>query len=60
MHEALGYKCLELGGPVGGDAMLWPGYVVDKVHEWVKTERHGSVSNSTHTHSQETGPIRSA
>ena len=59
MHEDLGYKCLKLGGSVGGDAVFWPGYVVDKAHEQVKTERHGSVSSSTHTRSQEMGPIRS-
>ena len=47
MHEGPGYKRLELGGPVGGGAVLWPGYVVDKAHEQVKTERHGSVSSST-------------
>ena len=60
MHEGLGYKCLELGGPVGGGAVLWPGYVVDKAHKRVKKERHGSVSSRTHTRSQEMGPIRLA
>ena len=51
MHEDPGYKCLELGGPVGGSVVFWLGYVVDKAHERVKTERHGSVSSSTHTRS---------
>ena len=51
MHEGPGYKRLELGGPVGGGAVLWAGYVVDKAHEWVKTERHSSVSSSMHTRS---------
>ena len=60
MRDGPGCKCLELGGPVGGDAVLWSGYVVDKAHERVKTEWHGSVSSSTHTRSQETGPIRLA
>ena len=51
MSEGSGYKRLELGGPVGGGAVLWPGYVVDKAHERVKTERHDSVSSNMHTRS---------
>ena len=49
--KAQAIKRLELGGPVGGDAVLWSGYVVDKAHERVKMEWHGLVSSSMHTRS---------
>ena len=51
MREDPGYKRLELGGPVGGGTVLWPGYVMDKAHKWIKPEQHGSVSSNTHTRS---------